>query len=63
MKTKYLNAKQIRLLAKEHNKRTGGDFLMQLDQHIHKIVVAACAVHNGGKQTLDRTVAAHVGAN
>lgn len=63
MKTKLLNAKQVRMLAKEHGKRTGGDFLLQLDQHVNKLVVAACAVHNGGKQTLDRTVAAHVGAN
>lgn len=63
MKTAYLNCKRVRILAKENGKRTGSDFLLQLDRKVEKMVLAACKVHNGGKQTLDKAVAIHAGIN
>ena len=45
---KYVNAK---------GKRAGKDFLHTLDRHICERLDVACATHNGGKKTLDATVA------
>ena len=57
---KYLNAKQIRLLAKEHNKRVGKAFLEELNRHVERKVIKACDTWNGSKKTLDQAVASIV---
>lgn len=51
----------VRRFAREHGKRLGKDFLRELDGFVEEKVRAACDVHNGGKKTLDATVAVFVG--
>jgi len=60
MKAAYVVTSRVRALAKENGKRLGAGFLNALDSHIQDIVDKACTVHNGGKKTLDATVAAYV---
>jgi len=57
---KYLNKKQIKLLAKEHNKRVGKAFLEELNRHVEHKVIKACETWNGSKKTLDQAVASIV---
>lgn len=53
-----LNVKQIKKLAKENNKRVGKDFLHALECDVNNHIIRACKTHNGGKKTLDGTLAA-----
>ena len=61
MKLQFIRAAQVRRLIVAHNRRAGADFLATLDQFVKERVERACAVHNGGKVTLDPTVAGFVG--
>lgn len=56
-----LNQKAVKTLAREHNRRVGKDFIAALECHIERKVVAACREHNGGKVTIDASLATHVG--
>jgi hypothetical protein len=47
------------LIAKTYGKRTGKDFLEALDRFVEAKVKAAAAEHNGGKKTVDGSVAAY----
>lgn len=58
---KYINQAQIKKLANANGKRVGKDFLFQLDLMIEAKVLKACKVHNGGKKTLDESVAHYLG--
>lgn len=60
---KYINQSNIKKLAHSHGKRTGKDFLLQLDIMIEEKVKQACEVHNGGKKTLDESIATYIGIN
>ena len=57
---KYINAKQVKLLAKQHGKRTGKAFLEELNRHVERKVIKACETWNGSKKTLDQAVASIV---
>ena len=56
-----LNQKAVKDLIKSEDRRCGRDFMVALESFIDWKVRRACAVHNGGKKTLDRVVAEHVG--
>jgi len=60
---KYINQSNIKKLANSNGKRAGKDFLLQLDIMIEQKVKQACEVHNGGKKTLDESVATYIGIN
>jgi hypothetical protein len=49
----------IKQIAKATGKRVGKDYLVLLEEHIRRKVEAACRVHNGGKKTIDASIAAH----
>jgi len=57
----YLNRKAVARTIRENGRRAGEDFLQHLDEWIHRKITRACEVRNGGKKTLDVTVAGHVG--
>jgi len=57
----FINKKAIKDLAKEHGRRVGRDFMNALDLYIEHKIIAACKEHNGGKITLDNSLAYHVG--
>jgi len=57
----YIRTSKVKALCKSLGKRTGKDFLTQLNMHIEKKITEACKVHNGGKITLDGDVAVYVG--
>lgn len=59
--SQFIKANAVKKYVKEKGRRTGKDFLAALDDHIkHKLDVAA-RTHNGGKLTLDATLAVFVG--
>ncbi len=60
---KYINKTNIKKLVNAQGKRAGKDFLFQLDLMIERKVIKACSVHNGGKKTLDSSVASYIGIN
>ena len=51
----------VKAIAKKYSKRTGKDFLVMLNTHVHKKLAQAIAEHNGGKKTLDGEVGAFIG--
>lgn len=55
-KLRYISASWIRLTAKGSNRRVSREFLEALNRHVFDLVVKSCAVHNGGKKTLDALV-------
>ena len=59
----YLVISKVKALAKQNGKRVGADFLAVLNQYVKEKIEKACATHNGGKVTLDQTIARWVGIN
>ena len=51
----------IKQYYKANGRRCGKDFLEQINRHIATRIEYAVGIKNGGKQTLDRSVACHVG--
>lgn len=62
MKTDFLKVSAVKKRAKARSKRVSPDFLTNLDARVGELIDAACAVHNGGRKTLDVSVGVHVGA-
>lgn len=62
-KPNYLRVSSIKKLAKANGKRVSADFLASLDRLVERKVRSACAEHNGGKKTLDASVAAYILGN
>lgn len=57
----YINRKAVSQLVREHGRRSGEEFLVQLDEWVGRAVKRACGIRNGGKKTLDACVAGHAG--
>lgn len=57
----YLKGHKVKALIKQLGRRSGDEFILLLDKYVEKKIKQACEVHNGGKKTLDATVAGHVG--
>lgn len=57
----YLNKSHCRQLINMHGRRAGSDFMWLLNEFIEDKIKQACEVHNGGKQTLDATIAGYIG--
>lgn len=57
----FIVTKQVRRFCNANGRRISPDFVVCLNALIRAKLTAACAVHNGGKITLDASVAAHVG--
>ena len=55
----YIVVSNVKKLAKQNGRRVGKDFLSSLDRQIEEWVVRAAQAHNGGKKTLDATLAAY----
>lgn len=58
-----LNKSAVRARAHKHGKRVAPVFVHMLDKHVERIIDRACAVHNGGKITLDSAVGEFIGLN
>ena len=56
-----INSKAVKDLIKANDRRAGASFMAALEAHIESKILAACRTHNGGKKTLDRTIASVVG--
>jgi hypothetical protein len=57
----YIKASKVRAFCNEKGKRVTPQFLRLVDEHLRQKLTAACSVHNGGRRTLDGTVAGFVG--
>jgi hypothetical protein len=61
MKLQFIKAssirKEVRLV---HGKRVSKEFLYALDRLMERKIREACKEHNGGKKTLDASVAAYI---
>lgn len=51
--SKFLNAAEVKKIAKAHNKRVGKDFLVAFAEKQRKDLDACLGEHNAGKKTLD----------
>ena len=64
MKTQYIKPAAVKKLIKEvADKRTSKEFLMALDSYVERAIRRAAAEHNGGKRTVDASVAGHTLGN
>lgn len=57
MKTRYLNVSNIRKRATQNKRRISKSYIASLDSQVEELIDRACAVHNGGKKTLDACIA------
>jgi hypothetical protein len=63
MKTQYIKPAAVKKLIKSHGKRTAAEFLLALDNYVERAVIRAASEHNGGKKTVDASVAGHTLGN
>jgi hypothetical protein len=57
----YIVESKVKKLIREQGKIPGKEFLLALDIFVAVKIKQACKVHNGGKKTLDATVAGYAG--
>lgn len=57
----FLKVGALKRFVHARGKLLGRDFLPLMEGHIRRRLDAACRVHNGGRKTLDASVAGHVG--
>lgn len=60
---KYIKPSAVRKAVKEAGKRTSKEYLEALDRYVERAVLRALAEHNGGKLTIDASVAGHTLGN
>lgn len=63
MTTQYIKPSAIRKAVKVGGKRTSTEFLEALDRYVERAIQRAIAEHNGGKKTIDASVAGYVLGN
>jgi hypothetical protein len=59
----YIKAKNIRSKASAHNKRVSKDFLEAFERFVHDKLLDCLEEHNGGKKTLDASLASYMLGN
>lgn len=62
-KTVYIKTSSIKKFAKSHGKRVSSDFLAALDRWVENKVLLATKEHNGGKKTMDSSLAGYILGN
>jgi hypothetical protein len=62
-KTVYIKTSSVKKFAKSHGKRVSADFLFALDRWVENKVLLATKEHNGGKKTMDASVAGYILGN
>ena len=63
MRTQYIKAGTVRRIIANAGKRTSADYLEALERYVERAVQRAIAEHNGGKKTIDASVAGHTLGN
>jgi len=63
MSTHYIKTANVKKLANTHGKRAGKDFIQALDRLVERKVLEALKEHNGGKKTLDISLAGYILGN
>jgi hypothetical protein len=63
MSQKYIKTANVKKFAQSHGKRAGKDFCEALDRLVERKLLQALAEHNGGKLTLDASLAAYILGN
>ena len=63
MKAQFIKPAAVKALIKSHGKRTSKEYLDALDRYVERAIARAIAEHNGGKKTIDASVAGHVLGN
>lgn len=53
----YLVVSKIKTLASKKGRRVGKDYIDYLDRFVEEKIDRACETHNGGKITLDKSIA------
>lgn len=59
----YIKAKNIKGLASGHGKRVSKDFLEAFERYVHDKLLDCLEEHNGGKKTLDASLASYMLGN
>jgi len=63
MKAQYIKPAAVKKLIKSHGKRTAAEFILALDAYVERAIIRAASEHNGGKKTVDASVAGHTLGN
>lgn len=63
MTTQYIKTAAVRKAVKAAGKRTSTEYLDALDRYVERAIQRAIAEHNGGKKTVDASVAVHTLGN
>jgi hypothetical protein len=63
MKAQYIKPAAVKRLIKSHGKRTAAEFILALDNYVERAIIRAASEHNGGKKTVDASVAGHTLGN
>jgi hypothetical protein len=63
MKAQYIKPAAVKKLIKSHGKRTAAEFILALDNYVERAIIRAASEHNGGKKTVDASVAGHTLGN
>lgn len=63
MSTHYIKTANVKKLANMHGKRAGKDFIQALDRLVERKVLESLKEHNGGKKTLDASLAGYILGN
>lgn len=61
MKYEFIKVAPLKRLALKNKKRLSTDFLKALDEMVKGKIIEACSIHNGGKKTIDISIAAYTG--
>ena len=59
-KTNYIKSTAVRKFLKSQGRRVSSEFLLFLDRHIETKLLLASKEHNGGKKTVDTSIAAYI---
>ncbi len=62
-KTAYIKTSSVKKFAKSHGQRVSAEFLSALDRWVENKVLLATKEHNGGKKTLDASLAGYILGN
>lgn len=61
MKFSYIKVAPLKKLALANKKRLSTEFLVALDEMVKAKIIEACSIHNGGRKTIDISIAAYTG--
>ncbi len=57
----FLKMKTVKQFINQNGRHAGVGFMDAFERHVNRLLQSAVTTHNGGKKTLDESVAAYIG--